>query len=144
MKIIVLNGPNLNLLDKRPGEHYGSLSLKKIEEIIRIEFPNHQFEFFQSNHEGELVDKIQSANGSFDGLVLNPGGYSHTSVAIKDALEICVLPKIEVHISNIARRESFRHSLLTASSCDGYISGFRENSYIAAVYLLEKINTSKL
>ena len=144
MKIIVLNGPNLNLLDQRPNEHYGSLSLKKIEEIIRIEFPNHQFEFFQSNHEGELIDKIQSANGAFDGLVINPGGYSHTSVAIKDALEICVLPKIEVHISNIARRESFRHSLLTASSCDGYISGFRENSYIAAVYLLEKINTSKL
>ena len=144
MKIIVLNGPNLNLLDKRPDEHYGALSLKNLEEIIVKEFPNHQFEFFQSNHEGELVDKIQSANGSFDGLVLNPGGYSHTSVAIKDALEICVLPKIEVHISNIARRESFRNSLLTASSCNGYISGFRENSYIAAVYLLEKINTSKL
>jgi len=144
MKIIVLNGPNLNLLDKRPGEHYGALSLKNLEEIIVKEFPNHQFEFFQSNHEGELIDKIQSANGSFDGIVINPGGYSHTSVAIKDALEICMLPKIEVHISNIARRESFRHSLLTASSCDGYISGFRENSYIAAIYLLEKLNSSKL
>jgi len=144
MKIIVLNGPNLNLLDKRPGEHYGALSLKNLEEIIVKEFPNHQFEFFQSNHEGELIDKIQSANGSFDGIVINPGGYSHTSVAIKDALEICMLPKIEVHISNIARRESFRHSLLTASSCDGYISGFRENSYIAAIYLLEKLNSLKL
>jgi 3-dehydroquinate dehydratase-2 len=144
MKILVLNGPNLNLLDQRPNEHYGSLSLKKIEKIIRIEFPNHQFEFFQSNLEGELIDKIQSANGLVDGIVINPGGYSHTSVAIKDTLEICVLPKIEVHISNIARRESFRHSLLTASSCDGYISGFRENSYIAAIYLLEKLNSSKL
>jgi 3-dehydroquinate dehydratase-2 len=142
MKILVLNGPNLNLLDQRPNEHYGSLSLKKIEEIIRIEFPNHQFEFFQSNLEGELIDKIQSANGAFDGLVINPGGYSHTSVAIKDALEICVLPKIEIHISNIAKRENFRHSLITASSCDGYISGFREKSYIAAIYLLEKITAS--
>ena len=143
MKILLLNGPNLNLLDKRPTEHYGSLSLKNLEEIIKKEFPNHQFEFFQSNLEGELIDKIQSATGAYDGLVFNPGGYSHTSVAIKDALEICTIPKIEVHISNIAKRESFRHSLLTASSCDGYISGFRENSYLAAIYILENISSSK-
>ena len=143
MKILVLNGPNLNLLDKRPPEHYGSLSLKNLEKIIKKEFPNHQFEFFQSNLEGELVDKIQSAIGAFDGLIVNLGGYSHTSVAIKDALEICTIPKIEVHISNIAKRESFRHSLLTASSCDGYISGFRENSYVAAIFLLEKISSIK-
>ena len=143
MKILILNGPNLNLLDKRPAEHYGSLSLKNLEKIIKKEFPNHQFEFFQSNLEGELVDKIQSAIGAFDGLIVNLGGYSHTSIAIKDALEICTIPKIEVHISNIAKRESFRHSLLTASSCDGYISGFRENSYVAAIFLLEKISSIK-
>ena len=143
MKILILNGPNLNLLDKRPAEHYGSLSLKNLEEIIKKEFPNHQFEFFQSNLEGELIDKIQSASGAYNGLVINPGGYSHTSVALKDALEICTVPKIEVHISNIAKRESFRHSLLTASSCDGYISGFRENSYLAAIYILENISSSK-
>ena len=143
MKILLLNGPNLNLLDKRPTEHYGSLSLKNLEKIIKKEFPNHQFEFFQSNLEGELINKIQSATGAYDGLVFNPGGYSHTSVAIKDALEICTIPKIEVHISNIAKRESFRHSLLTASSCDGYISGFRENSYLAAIYILENISSSK-
>ena len=142
MKILLLNGPNLNLLDKRPTEHYGSLSLKNLEKIIKKEFPNHQFEFFQSNLEGELINKIQSASGAYDGLVFNPGGYSHTSVAIKDALEICTIPKIEVHISNIAKRESFRHSLLTASSCDGYISGFRENSYLAAIYILENISSS--
>lgn len=142
MKILLLNGPNLNLLDKRPTEHYGSLSLKNLEKIIKKEFPNHQFEFFQSNLEGELINKIQSATGAYDGLVFNPGGYSHTSVAIKDALEICTIPKIEVHISNIAKRESFRHSLLTASSCDGYISGFRENSYLAAIYILENISSS--
>lgn len=141
MNILILNGPNLNLLDRRPDEHYGSISMQKIEEMVRKEFPDHKFEFFQSNHEGELIEKIQSADKTFNGLIINPGGYSHTSVAIKDALEICTLPKIEVHISNIARRENFRHSLLTASSCNGYISGFRENSYYAAIYLLEKIIT---
>jgi 3-dehydroquinate dehydratase-2 len=142
MKILILNGPNLNLLNQRPDEHYGSLSLEKIKEIIRNEFPNHQLEFFQSNREGELIDKIQSAGKLYNGLVINPGGYSHTSVAIKDALEICNIPKIEVHISNLANRENFRHSLVTASSCDGYISGFREKSYMAAIYLLEKIIAS--
>jgi len=139
MKILILNGPNLNLLDKRPVENYGALTLFQIEETIRKEFPDHQFEFFQSNHEGELIDKIQTANKSFDGLIINPGGYSHTSVAIKDALEICSIPKIEVHISNLASREDFRHTMVTASSCDGYISGFGEKSYMAAFYLLEKI-----
>ena len=142
MKILILNGPNLNLLNQRPDEHYGSLSLEKIKEIIRNEFPNHQLEFFQSNREGELIDKIQSAGKLYNGLVINPGGYSHTSVAIKDALEICNIPKIEVHISNLANRENFRHSMVTASSCDGYISGFREKSYMAAIYLLEKIIAS--
>ena len=139
MKILILNGPNLNLLDKRPVENYGALSLSQIEETIRKEFPDYQFEFFQSNHEGELIDKIQTANKSFDGLIINPGGYSHTSVAIKDALEICSIPKIEVHISNLASREDFRHTMLTASSCDGYISGFGEKSYVGAIYILEKI-----
>jgi 3-dehydroquinate dehydratase-2 len=139
MKILILNGPNLNLLDKRPVENYGALTLSQIEETIQIEFPDYQFEFFQSNHEGELIDKIQTANKSFDGLIINPGGYSHTSVAIKDALEICSIPKIEVHISNLASREDFRHTMLTASSCDGYISGFGEKSYVGAIYILEKI-----
>ena len=139
MKILILNGPNLNLLDKRPVENYGALTLSQIEETIRKEFPDYQFEFFQSNHEGELIDKIQTANKSFDGLIINPGGYSHTSVAIKDALEICSIPKIEVHISNLASREDFRHTMLTASSCDGYISGFGEKSYVGAIYILEKI-----
>ena len=139
MKILVLNGPNLNLLEKRSAEDYGSKSLKEIEDIVTNEFNNHQFEFFQSNHEGELIDKIQVAHKSFDGLIINPGGYSHTSVAIKDALEICSIPKIEVHISNLASREDFRHNMLTASSCDGYISGFGEKSYLGAVFLLEKL-----
>ncbi len=139
MKVLILNGPNLNLLDKRPDKHYGSLSLNQIEVEVIKEFPDHQFEFFQSNLEGELINKIQSASNSFDGLIVNPGGYSHSSVAIKDALEICSIPKIEVHLSNLASRETFRHTMLTASSCDGYISGFREKSYLTAIYLLEKI-----
>jgi 3-dehydroquinate dehydratase-2 len=142
MRVLILNGPNLNLLSERLPEHYGSLSLEEIEETIVAEFPGHQFEFFQSNHEGELIDKIQKSANDFDGLVINPGGYSHTSISIRDALELCSLPKIEVHISNLARRENFRQVMLTASSCDGYITGFREKSYIAAVYLLEKITSA--
>jgi 3-dehydroquinate dehydratase-2 len=139
MKILVLNGPNLNLLNRRSVETYGSLSLKQVEETIITEFPNHKFEFFQSNHEGELIEQIQTAQKTFDCLIINPGGYAHTSVAIKDALEICTIPKVEVHISNLASRENFRNVMLTASSCDGYISGFREKGYLAAVYLLEKL-----
>jgi len=139
MKILVLNGPNLNLIDKRSIEQYGVVTLNETEFQIKKKFPAHTFEFFQSNHEGELIDKIQSADKNFDGLIINPGGYSHTSVAIRDALEICSIPKIEVHLSNLAAREDFRQILVTASSCDGYISGFRDNSYFAAVYLLERV-----
>ena len=143
MKILILNGPNLNMLDKRPIQTYGNFPQEDIVEILRNEFPHYQFDFFQSNHEGELIDKIQNAADFFDGLIINPGGYSHTSVAIKDALEICSIPKIEVHLSNLAVREDFRHTMLTASSCDGYISGFREKSYIGAVYLMGLIKSQK-
>jgi 3-dehydroquinate dehydratase-2 len=139
MKILVLNGPNLNFIDKRSAEQYGATTLSEIENHIRKNFPSHKFDFFQSNQEGELIDKIQYADKNFHGLIVNPGGYSHTSVAIRDALEICSIPKIEVHLSNLATREDFRQVLITASSCDGYICGFRENSYFAAVYLLERL-----
>jgi 3-dehydroquinate dehydratase-2 len=139
MKILVLNGPNLNLIKNRSTEHYGLQSFNEIEKYLKEKFQNHRFEFFQSNLEGELIDKIHTTKESFDGLIINPGGYSHTSVSIKDALEICSIPKIEVHLSNLASREDFRHTMLTASSCDGYISGFREKSYLAAVFLLENI-----
>lgn len=135
----MINGPNLNMLGSRDKEKYGSLTLKNIEEKIISEYQSHNFEFFQSNLEGELVSKIQSAVDHFDGIIINPGGYAHTSVAIKDALADCSLPKIEVHLSHLANREDFRQVLLTASSCDGYVSGFKENSYLSGVYLLEKI-----
>jgi len=139
MKILILNGPNLNLIEKRNSSLYGDMSLKKIEALLKHEFPLYSFEFFQSNIEGELVDMIQKAGDNYDGLVINPGGYAHTSVSIKDALDLCKLPKIEVHLSNLSIRESFRHTLLTASGCNGYISGFKENSYTAAIFILSKI-----
>ena len=143
MKILVLNGPNLNMLGSRDIEKYGSLTLKDIGDKIESEFPTHSFEFFQSNLEGELVSKIQTAGASFDGIIINPGGYAHSSVAIKDALADCNLPKIEVHLSHLANREDFRQVLITASSCDGYVSGFKENSYLSGVYLLERIFTKE-
>ena len=136
MKILVLNGPNLNKLGERDQNQYGILTLAKIETLMKNEFPNTDFSFLQSNIEGELIDIIQKASSNFDGIIINPGGYAHTSVAIKDALADCKLPKIEVHLSHLANRENFRQILLTASSCDGYISGFKESSYIAACYLI--------
>ncbi|MGE5683311.1 MAG: type II 3-dehydroquinate dehydratase [Bacillota bacterium] len=139
MKVIVLNGPNLNLLGSRDKGHYGALSLTDIESIVKKEYANDYFEFFQSNHEGELIDQIQKAGSFFDGLIINPGGYAHTSVAIRDALAECKIPKVEVHLSNLSSRESFRQICLTASSCDGYLSGFKEKGYLAAVYLLKKL-----
>jgi 3-dehydroquinate dehydratase-2 len=143
MKILVLNGPNLNLLGARDSLLYGTLSLKKIEKKIKTEFPEITFDFFQSNSEGELIDKIQSANKAFDGIIINPGGYAHTSVAIRDALAECRISKVEVHLSHLVNREHYRQDLITASGCDGYISGFKENGYLAAVYLIMKLKRAK-
>jgi 3-dehydroquinate dehydratase-2 len=139
MKILIINGPNLNLLGKRDSEQYGNRTLQQINSAIKKNFPDDKFKFYQSNVEGELVNEIQSATGKFDGLVINPGGFAHTSVVLRDALEVIEIPKIEVHLSNLAARESFRNIMLTASVCDGYISGFKEDSYIAAVFLLKRI-----
>jgi 3-dehydroquinate dehydratase-2 len=139
MKIIVINGPNLNMLGKRDADHYGSLSLDSIKGILEKEFADISFEFFQSNMEGEIIDKIQAADKKYDGILINPGGYAHTSVAIRDALAECKVPKIEVHLSHLANREEFRQKLITASGCSGYISGFKEKSYSAGVYLLKKL-----
>ena len=138
MRILILNGPNLNLLGKRDSQHYGDLSLDKLEEILLKEFSKHKFTFFQSNIEGELIDYIQNSAEKFDAMIINPGGYAHSSVAIRDALVEVSLIKIEVHLSHLAKRENFRQNLITATGCDGYISGFKEYSYLAAVYLIEK------
>jgi 3-dehydroquinate dehydratase II len=139
MKILLINGPNLNMLGKRDKSHYGDISLKSIEDLLAQEFSKINFEFFQSNIEGEIINKIQSGREIFDGLIINPGGYAHTSVAIRDALADFPKPKIEVHLSHLANREDFRQTLITASGCDGYISGFKEKSYLAGIYLLTKI-----
>jgi 3-dehydroquinate dehydratase-2 len=139
MKILVINGPNLNMLTKRDETHYTSISVEQIIELLSKEFPAVQFSSFQSNIEGELVSAIQSADANYDGVIINPGGYSHTSVAILDALDICKIPKVEVHLSNLSKREDYRQNLLTARNTNGYISGFKEHSYLAAAYLLSKL-----
>jgi 3-dehydroquinate dehydratase-2 len=139
MKILVINGPNLNLLSRRDKNLYSTLSSNQIIKLLKSEFKEFTFSLFQSNIEGEIVSKIQTADKNFDGLIINPGAYAHTSIAIMDALEICKIPKIEVHLSHLANREDYRQTLLTAKNTNGYISGFKENSYLAAAYLLKKI-----
>ena len=139
MKILVINGPNLNLLSKRDVTNYSSFNIEEIIGLLKKEFPNIEFTSFQSNLEGELISKIQEAGKEYDGMIINPGGYSHTSIAIMDALEICKIPKIEVHLSHLAKRDEYRQILLTAKNTNGYIAGFKENSYLAAAYLLTKL-----
>jgi len=139
MKFFIINGPNLNMLSKRDETKYTLLNIEQIIDLLKKEFPGIEFSSFQSNLEGELVSAIQSADENYDGIIINPGGYSHTSVAILDALEICKIPKIEVHLSHLANREEYRQNLLTAINTNGYISGFKENSYLAAAYLLTRI-----
>lgn len=139
MKILILNGPNLNLIENRDQKLYGTTGLKEIETELIKEFPEIDFDFFQTNIEGELVNIIQGAQGKYDGVVINPGAYAHTSIAIMDALELCNIPKIEVHLSHIANREDYRQVLLTAKNTNGYITGFKQFSYHAAVYLIKKI-----
>ncbi len=131
MKILFLNGPNLNLLGTREPDKYGNQTLKDIEEYIKkeAELLNVEVNFYQSNIEGELVDKIQSAKNEYDGLVINPAAYTHTSVAIRDAILAVNMPAVEIHLSNIHKREEFRKISLTAPACIGQITGFGANSY---------------
>lgn len=144
MKLSVLNGPNLNMLGKRDPEQYGTDRLKDIEQLLIETFPDHEMTFFQSNLEGELVEAIQSLTDSnIDGVIVNFGGYSHTSVAIRDALELVDLPIVEVHLSNIHAREEFRERTLTGAVADGIITGFGKQSYVLGVHALEKLIDSK-
>src|SRR5574338_1343461 len=136
MRISVINGTNLNLLGKRDKAHYGEFTLEEIRQNLISLFPDVEFDFYQSSLEGEIINKIQSLAEKYHGLIINPGGYAHTSVAIRDALAELKIPKIEVHLSNLSTREDYRQTLITASACDGYISGFKEKGYYAAVYLL--------
>jgi 3-dehydroquinate dehydratase II len=141
MKILVINGANLNRLGEREASNYGSLKLTDIEELLKKEFSEIDFEFFQSDIEGEIVSRINSISKDVDALIINPGGYAHTSIVLRDALELTRIPKVEVHLSNLSTREIFRQQLITASVCNGYISGFKENSYIAAVAVIKKIRS---
>lgn len=136
MKIAVINGPNLNLLGRREPEIYGKKSFEDFSvDLIKL-FPEVQFSFFQSNVEGILINTIQNEGYLVDGIILNAGGYSHTSIAIADAVSAISCPVIEVHLSNIFSREEYRHFSIVGSKCKGSISGFGLNSYVLAVKAL--------
>ncbi|MEX2641247.1 MAG: type II 3-dehydroquinate dehydratase [Balneolales bacterium] len=143
MNILVINGPNLNTLGNREPGIYGHETLEDLEKMLQERFAGHTFTFFQSNDEGAIIDKIHaSATESYDALLGNFAGLSHTSVSIRDALSLFTGPRVEVHISNIYARESFRHDSLTGGVCSGVITGFGFHSYVLGVQALEHLETS--
>lgn len=135
MNILVINGPNLNLLGDREKENYGETTLESINNELKVlaNELNVEIDFFQSNIEGELVNKIQLAKGVFDGIIINPAAYTHTSIALRDAILAVKIPCVEVHLSNIHSREEFRKTSYTAPVCIGQISGFKKDSYTLAL-----------
>ncbi|MGL4293708.1 MAG: type II 3-dehydroquinate dehydratase [Bacteroidales bacterium] len=133
MNILILNGPNLNLLGKREKSIYGDTSFEAYLEQLKSFYPRVNIVYFQSNIEGVLIDKIQEYGFSFDGIVLNAGAYTHTSIALADAIRSVPAPVIETHISNVHKRESYRHQSMIASACKGVIAGFGLDSYRLAV-----------
>ena len=143
MKIILINGPNLNMLGTREPEKYGSTTLNDIENNMKLLATkyNCSLDCFQSNHEGELIDKIQSTKNLYDGIIINAGGYTHTSVALRDAIASVNTPTVEVHMTNIHAREEFRHTSLLSAVCIAQVIGFKENSYKYALEgLIEYLN----
>ena len=142
-KIIIINGPNLNLLGEREPEIYGSESLKDLEKIVKDHITNSNLSvevtFFQSNSEGDLVNSIQDAGKLMGGIIINAGGLSHTSVSILDALLAIKIPKIEVHISNLFTREEFRHSSYISKGVNGVVCGFGLNGYLLALDGINKL-----
>ena len=131
MKLLVINGPNLNLLGTREPEKYGAMTLADIEASLKnlADERNVELETFQSNHEGEIIDKIQSAKNVYDGIIINAGGYTHTSVAIRDAIAAIAVPTVEVHMTNIHAREEFRHTSLISGVSIAQVVGFGAKSY---------------
>lgn len=141
MKILVINGPNLNLLGKREPDIYGSRTFEDFFQEMKMQFPQVELEYFQSNHEGALLDKLHEAGFVADGIVLNAGAFTHTSIALADAVGAIAAPVIEVHISNVHQRESFRHHSYLSAKCVGSIVGLGLDGYRLAVeYFLRKTN----
>ena len=135
MKILYLNGPNLNLLGSRQPEIYGRTTLADIESAVRSKARSVgvEIEFRQTNHEGELVTWVQQARGVFEAIVINAAAYTHTSIALRDAISACEVPTVEIHLSNIHARETFRHHSMIAGVCRGQIAGFGTHSYLLAL-----------
>lgn len=133
MNFLIINGPNLNLLGRREPEYYGNKPFEEVLSSLRMLYPDHQIDYFQSNVEGELINQLQAAGGTYDGVILNAGGYTHTSVAIGDTVGAIDVPVVEVHISNVMGRESFRQLSYIAPNAKGVISGFGTNGYRLAL-----------
>lgn len=138
MKILIINGPNLNLLGKREPGIYGATSFEQYLEQLKRDFPQLTLDYFQSNTEGEIIDKIHAADGQYAGVLLNAGGYTHTSVAIADAIGAVGVDVVEIHISCILAREEFRHVSLIAPKCKGSIMGFGLDSYRIGIHSIVK------
>ena len=137
MRILILNGPNLNLLGKREPEIYGTLSFEEYLLQLRERFPQHELSYIQSNHEGVLIDQLQAADGHFDAVVMNPGGYAHTSIALADCIRAISVPVIEVHISDISKREPYRRHSFSAEACVKSIMGLGLEGYAKAIEALK-------
>ena len=137
MKILIINGPNLNLLGTREPQHYGTGTMDSVLDALKSQYPRVEFDYYQSNVEGRLIDRLhKTLEEPCDGVVLNAGGYTHTSVALRDAIAAIKVPVVEVHISNVHSREEFRHRSLISAVCKGVICGFGLDSYRLGVEAL--------
>lgn len=136
MKILILNGPNLNLIGKREPEIYGSISFEEFIPRLRSRFPQHEIAYYQTNHEGIMIDQLQEADGRYDAVVMNPGGYAHTSIALADGIRSISIPVVEVHISDISKREPYRRHSFTAEACVKSIMGLGMEGYAKAIEAL--------
>ena len=133
MRVQIINGPNINLLGKREPSIYGAVSFEEYYNKLVLQYPEIEFDYYQSNIEGEMINKIHEVGFSYDGIILNAGAYTHTSIALQDALRAVTTPAIEVHISNVHTREEFRHKSMISCACRGVICGFGLDSYRLAV-----------
>ena len=139
MNILIVNGPNLNLLGKREPEIYGSVSFESYFAGLKGKYPQHHLDYYQSNHEGCLIDKLQAAESQYDAVVMNPGGYAHTSIALADCIRAIDIPVVEVHISDITKREPYRRHSFTAEACIKSISGLGLKGYDEAIATIAKL-----